>query len=427
MNTELLEELLHEEEGAALDFKRAQYPFEDADNDGKSELLKDILAFANAWRRSTAYVLLGVEEVKAGRSKLLGVSNHLDDAKLQQFVNSKTQRPVEFQYQPFRIEDVEMGIIEIPVQERPIYLTKSFARLKKETVYIRRGSSTAIATPDEIARMGIASVSEARDVQLVVDFGEGTVFEIQREATPFHFGRELIEEVIHRREGRYSAGVRIKGGIDLGSLLGDEVQIKTPSTVYSERLREWFESLEEYLLTHRDRHAVQFVVRNDGTGPAHDVELRLAFPEGVRLLTRADVPEPPRPPVPPDGPAPRAVPSPTTMLARLLPYQTWIAGRNVSPIRVARDRGVDFASIRFKKIPQHRRDTTDPLWIEFSNAVEPFSFGIDAYLLADEIPEERINELHIVVADPFNDVSPTAQDIDHLLDQWAALKSAPDG
>ena len=68
-----------------------------------------------------------------------------------------------------------------------------------------------------------------------------------------------------------------------------------------------------------------------------------------------------------------------------------------------------------------------PFGIEFSNAVEPFSFGIDAYLLADEIPEERINELHIVVADPFNDVSPTAQDIDHLLDQWAALNSAPDG
>ena len=122
--------------------------------------------------------------MKAGRSKLLGVSNHLDDAKLQQFVNSKTQRPVEFQYQPFRIEDVEIGIIEIPVQERPIYLTKGFARLKKETVYIRRGSSTAIATPDEIARMGIASVSEARDVQLVVDFGEGTVFEIQRGRPP---------------------------------------------------------------------------------------------------------------------------------------------------------------------------------------------------------------------------------------------------
>ena len=240
MNTELLEELLHEEEGAALDFKRAQYPFEDADNDGKSELLKDILT--SRW----------------GSSKS----------------QSKSAR----------------------------FTDQGFARLKKETVYIRRGSSTAIATPDEIARMGIASVSEARDVQLVVDFGEGTVFEIQREAAPFHFGRELIEEVIHRREGRYSASVRIKGGIDLGSLLGDEVQIKTPSTVYSERLREWFESLEEYLLTHRDRHAVQFVVRNDGTGPAHDVELRLAFPEGVRLLTRADVPEPPRPPVPPDGP-----------------------------------------------------------------------------------------------------------------------------
>ncbi len=62
----MLEELLNEDEGAALDFKRSQYPFEEVDNDAKSELLKDILAFANAWRRATAYVLIGVDEVKGG-------------------------------------------------------------------------------------------------------------------------------------------------------------------------------------------------------------------------------------------------------------------------------------------------------------------------------------------------------------------------
>lgn len=62
MDTELIEHLLHEDEGVELDFKQEQYPFKNADDVAKSELLKDILAFVNAWRRSTAYILIGVEE-----------------------------------------------------------------------------------------------------------------------------------------------------------------------------------------------------------------------------------------------------------------------------------------------------------------------------------------------------------------------------
>ena len=160
MDDDLLDHLLHEEEGVELDFKRDQYKFENADDASKSELLKDILVFANAWRRSTAYILLGVEEVKGSRCKVVGIASNLDDASLQQFVNSKTQRPVVFAYQSFRFEGVDIGVIEIPVQQRPIYLNRNFGKLKKHSVYLRRGSSTAIATPDEIARMGGAKVPE---------------------------------------------------------------------------------------------------------------------------------------------------------------------------------------------------------------------------------------------------------------------------
>ena len=80
LTSKLMEDLLHESEGTSLDFKSAQYPFEHATDEAKSELLKDVLAFANSWRRTTAYILIGVEEVKGGRSNVVGVRNHLDDA-----------------------------------------------------------------------------------------------------------------------------------------------------------------------------------------------------------------------------------------------------------------------------------------------------------------------------------------------------------
>jgi Putative DNA-binding domain len=164
MDTRQLDALLSEDEGTALDFKRDQYPFEDATDEQKSEFLKDILAFANAWRRSNAYILVGVEEVKGGRSIPVGVRSHLDDANLQQFVNSKTNRKVDFRYECAVIDGVDIGVVCIPLQERPSYLTKRYAKLAENTVYIRRGSSTDTAKPDEIANMGEAR--EARKTDL---------------------------------------------------------------------------------------------------------------------------------------------------------------------------------------------------------------------------------------------------------------------
>jgi hypothetical protein len=77
MNDTLMEELLHEEETETLDFKRRQYLFVGASDDAKSEIVKDVLAFANAWRRTDAYILIGVQEVKGGRSIVHGVTHHL--------------------------------------------------------------------------------------------------------------------------------------------------------------------------------------------------------------------------------------------------------------------------------------------------------------------------------------------------------------
>jgi hypothetical protein len=104
---------LYEAESTTLDFKKEQYRFAKATDEEKSELLKDILGFANAWRRSEAYILIGVEDVRGGRGNVFGIpaADHLDDHSLQQFVNSLTNRPVRFHYEAFGIEGKQVGII----------------------------------------------------------------------------------------------------------------------------------------------------------------------------------------------------------------------------------------------------------------------------------------------------------------------------
>ncbi len=160
MDKPLIEELLNEAEGSSLDFKRDQYPF--GSNEDKGEVLKDILAFANAWRRDDAFILIGVEEVKGGRSRPVGVQRHFDDASLQQFVNSKTQKPISFSYHVESVDNVEIGVICVPIQERPVFLLADFGRLKKDVVYVRQGSSTGTANPDEIARMARSEIQGPR-------------------------------------------------------------------------------------------------------------------------------------------------------------------------------------------------------------------------------------------------------------------------
>ncbi len=164
-----IESLLQESEGTSLDFKSQQYRFLNASDSDKSELLKDVLAFANAFRRADAVILLGVQEVKGSAAQVVGITEHIDDAALQQFVNSKTNVPVQFSYQQHTLHGKSLGAIIIPCQQRPVYATRDYGGVRAGVVYYRLGSSTAAATPEVIARMGKtdAEISRGADAPIL--------------------------------------------------------------------------------------------------------------------------------------------------------------------------------------------------------------------------------------------------------------------
>ena len=62
----IIQQLCLEGESNHLDYKRDQYPFVGAADCDKAELLKDILALANAFRTEIAYVLIGVAQTSDG-------------------------------------------------------------------------------------------------------------------------------------------------------------------------------------------------------------------------------------------------------------------------------------------------------------------------------------------------------------------------
>jgi hypothetical protein len=77
MDLQPLEGRLYQRETEELDFKAEQYLFEGAPEEQEGELLKDILAFTNTWRQANAYVLIGVDEARGGRSAGITSQSHL--------------------------------------------------------------------------------------------------------------------------------------------------------------------------------------------------------------------------------------------------------------------------------------------------------------------------------------------------------------
>lgn len=156
VSNELLDALRYKSEGTDLDFKSEQYRFAGGNDFEKSEMLKDILAMANAWREGTGYILLGLKDSRPHLAEVVGISESIDDSRLQQFVNSKVKPKLTFRYEEHLYEGKTVGVIAIPKQKRPFFIANPYGKLKSNVAYVRRGSSTDEAEPTEVAAMALA-------------------------------------------------------------------------------------------------------------------------------------------------------------------------------------------------------------------------------------------------------------------------------
>lgn len=289
MDMALFEQLLYEEESTTLDFKLGQYAFVKASDDEKSELLKDILGFVNAWRRSDAYILIGVEDVRGGRARIVGIndSDQLDDHSLQQFVNNLTDSPVRFHYRAFSAEGKQIGIIRIEQQPRPVCLKRDYGKLKRNEVYVRRGSSTdptKPATPKEIAQMGHAAPEHA---EVAVQFAEvdrdQSLGECLNWNTEF-CGMPATDEIPDLVPNRSTnAGL----AFNLPTLSIDPL---------GQTNSHFFREMAEYEFARRLLKPVRLSIVNTGRSVAKMVQLEVTLPlSGDDLVVdQADMPDPPK-------------------------------------------------------------------------------------------------------------------------------------
>jgi hypothetical protein len=75
-----------------------------------------------------------------------------------------------FSYEAITIDDSKVALITIPVQPRPFYVKKNYGRVIADKIYLRRGSSTDIASLDEVMEMGKSVTKQEIKSPILTEF-----------------------------------------------------------------------------------------------------------------------------------------------------------------------------------------------------------------------------------------------------------------
>lgn len=136
-----------------LDFKEYDYQ-----PSHKSELIKDILALANSHSIRNKYIIIGIAEENNVCKEIMGVDiGHIrDEAEFQQIINTYIYENLIVNYKLMKMNDKDILIIQIPASNnanRPFMVKKQIDRLKENEIYIRRGSTTGLASKKDLEYM----------------------------------------------------------------------------------------------------------------------------------------------------------------------------------------------------------------------------------------------------------------------------------
>lgn len=354
IDAETIETLLNMPESQTLDFKAAQYPVVGAADEQKGELVKDILAFANAWKDTDAHILIGVRDNHAPPATVIGGITHVDDATLQELVNKKTNRAVHFEYIPLECDGRAIAAIRIrKEQDRPVFLRKAFGKLKPNVVYVRRGSSTFEADPDEVAKMGrVASAPSP-----VLSLG---IRELERRGTA-GVSVTLVSKLLEERPPippEERAAIESALGSNLRSMLAMRESLSSRMFTVPLHTKPSRDEIHRFLTEQALLRAVVVVVDNPGQVLAADVRVELRFPVAEGTDVRDEPPAPPRGRfelVVPHSPAP-----------------------NYTSVEKVDDEWK--VSLHLGKIQPGTVATSDPFWIGCSS---PLSLTLSASIVGD--------------------------------------------
>lgn len=126
-----------ENESTAVDFKKVQYQ-----KYKFIDLIKDIMAMANAKIKGDRHIIIGVLHNSNGSREICGINEEfIDSATYHQLIRENIEPEVHFDYYPHPFDGKTFGVFRIyDCDDRPYMMRKEFEKLRKGDIFIRKGS-----------------------------------------------------------------------------------------------------------------------------------------------------------------------------------------------------------------------------------------------------------------------------------------------
>ena len=215
-----IEKLIQLDEGERLDFKR-EVDLES--KRGKADFLVEFLGLANSPEKP-AYLVLGIDDKT---KKVVGIKEDITEERLQKFVNDNLNKPLRFTYKIYLYKRKNVGLIVILGNNRPYTLKKDLSYederekqhyVSDKQVFVRQGSTGAIASPEEIIEMAIKPVDDSENINEPYTSSEITDELNDISSAIYKLGRRMEGLYNARDRSIECAFVGIASGIVIGFL-----------------------------------------------------------------------------------------------------------------------------------------------------------------------------------------------------------------
>lgn len=166
----------NEIENTRLDFKREFYHKEK-----NHELIKDVMAMANAHVEDTKHIIFGVKLLENGGRSFHSVQNIPDQADIEQLIHNNIEPTVELSFYLYQFKDHQLAILEIQgFNDRPYLSKKDHRGIKTGDSLIRKGSTTSPMSRDDFDKIYLHSSEKINPRTIKIGFDDNleTILEV---------------------------------------------------------------------------------------------------------------------------------------------------------------------------------------------------------------------------------------------------------
>ena len=260
----------YENESSSIDFKAIQYT-----KVKYNELLKDVIAMANAETEGTKLIIFGVKMLTDGRREIIGLKeNVIDSASFQQLIHHNVEPEIYFSYSPFQFDDKTLSILKLSdCNDKPYMMKKDFGeKLKKGDCFIRKGTFTERLVRKDLDKIFAKRYENSKfkgTIDCTFSSSQTKILKINtrnNKELPSKVARKKIEKIIREKEEKIKTnpGYALIFNQDIPTIGGIPYENRSISTLKEnlENLSETYIKDDLYYLTNDLAQKINFRLIN---------------------------------------------------------------------------------------------------------------------------------------------------------------------